>query len=280
MHRIESINEMQSHAVSLRTQGKLIGLVPTISSLHEGQLSLVELARERSDVVVVSIFNNPARFVPSEGVSRAWRNIEEDVEVCEKHGVDMVFAPSTEELFPNRFSTYVAEEDLSAGMCGASMPQYFREVCTEIAKLFNIVRPDLAVLGQKDAQQAAIIKKMVDDLHFPIDILVGPTVREEDGIAMGARNRLLSGNQRTDAAAIYGSLCIAQKMVNEGVRNVDRLMAEITHELSQRRRLRVIYVTVVHHETLKPLREIVPGESLIAVAAWCDEVRLIDNVIV
>ncbi len=278
MQVIQSVNEMQSHAISLRSGGRLIGLVPTMGCLHEGHLSLVDIAKEKADKVIVSIFVNPAQFGPNEDYDRYPRELESDLEKCRGRGVDIVFNPSVDEMYPKGYSTYVEEERLSAGLCGVSRPHHFRGVTTVCLKLFNITRPDVAVFGQKDAQQCAVIRKMVADLNLPTEILVGPTTREPDGLAISSRNAYLNDNQRAEALAIHKALQIGKSLVDNGTRNVDRVVAEITHHLSLSRRVRVIYVQIVDRETMEPAREIIPGKHIACVAAWVDETRLIDNI--
>lgn len=278
MQIIQSVNEMQSHAIGLRSNGSLIGLVPTMGSLHEGHLSLIDIAKERADKVIVSIFVNPTQFGPSEDYEQYPRVLEEDLEKCKERGVDIVFTPSVSEMYPKGYSTYVEEEHISAGLCGISRPHFFRGVTTVCLKLFNIARPDLAVFGQKDAQQCAVIKKMVADLNLPTEVLLGPTLREADGLALSSRNAYLTEVQRQDALSISKALHIAKAMVEEGTRSVDRIVAEITHHLSLHRRVRVIYVQVVDKESMEHASEIVPGKQLVAVAAWVDQTRLIDNI--
>ena len=278
MQIIDSVPEMQSLAISLRSEDRLVGLVPTMGALHGGHLDLMQAAKAQADVVVVTIFVNPTQFGPSEDFDAYPRDLEQDIKMCEEAGVDIVFVPKTEELYPDGYSTYISEEKLGAGLCGISRPNHFRGVLTVVAKLFNIVRPDLAVFGQKDAQQAAVLKKMVADLHFCVQILTCPTAREEDGLAMSSRNRSLHSTQRKDAAVIYQALEAAKTLYHAGNRNLDRILAEVTHTLSSSRRIRVIYVNFVDRETLEPLRELVEGRSLLAVAVWVDEVRLIDNI--
>ncbi len=279
MQVIASVLDMQSTAVNLRSKDRLIGLVPTMGALHEGHLSLIRLAKERADTVVVSIFVNPTQFGPNEDYASYPRDPARDLELCEQAGADLAFAPTAEEIYPRGYSTFVTEELISKPLCGISRPAHFRGVTTVVAKLFNIVRPDLAVFGQKDAQQVAVIKKMVNDLHFCVDIVTAPTVREPDGLAMSSRNRYLTALQREDAAVIFQALQRAQSMVEGGVRNVDRLVAEATHLLGSRRRVRVIYAAVVDRCTMEAVREVLPGKSMMAIAAWVDEVRLIDNVL-
>ncbi|SRR5208283_2830933 len=279
MQVIASIFDMQSTAEDLRSKDRLIGLVPTMGALHEGHLSLIRLAKERADTVIVSIFVNPTQFGPNEDYANYHRDLPHDVELCEKAGADLVFAPTAEEIYPKGYSTYVAEESISKTLCGISRPSHFRGVTTIVAKLFNIIRPDLAVFGQKDAQQVAVVKKMVNDLHFCIDIVVAPTVREPDGLAMSSRNRNLTASQRIEALAISQALHKAKEMVDGGVFNADRLIAEATHLMGTRRRVRVIYASIVDRCTMDAVREVLPGKAMMAIAAWVDEVRLIDNIL-
>ncbi|MEM9227344.1 MAG: pantoate--beta-alanine ligase, partial [Verrucomicrobiota bacterium] len=206
------------------------------------------------------------------------RSYEEDIKACETRGADVVFAPKLETIYPQNYSTYINEEFASKHLCGQSRPGHFRGVTTVVAMLFNICRPDVAVFGQKDAQQCAIIKKMVKDLWIPIEILVGPTAREESGLAMSSRNRYLEPHRLAEAAKLQDALQKGKALVERGSVNVDRVKAEVTHWLSQSRMIRIIYIEVVDRETMQPLREIVPGESLLAAAIWLAETRLIDNV--
>jgi pantoate--beta-alanine ligase len=279
MQVIASVFDMQATAENLRSKDRLIGLVPTMGALHEGHLSLVRLAKERADTVIVSIFVNPLQFGPSEDVTKYPRDLARDVELCEQAGVDVVFTPTVEEMYPRGHSTYVTEEMISKPLCGQSRPNHFRGVTTVMAKLFNIVRPDVAVFGQKDAQQVAVIKKMVNDLHFCIDIVTGPLVRESDGLAMSSRNRYLTASQREEARVVDQALKRAKEMVDGGVRNVDRLVAEATHTIANRRRVRIIYASVVDRCTMEAAREVLPGKTMLAVAVWVDEVRMIDNIL-
>jgi len=249
-----------------------------MGSLHEGHLSLIDIAKEKADKVIVSIFVNPTQFGPNEDFNKYPRVLEEDLEKCRERGVDIVFNPSLAEMYPQGYSTYVDEEHITAGLCGVSRPQHFRGVTTVCLKLFNIARPDIAIFGQKDAQQGAVIKKMVSDLNLPTEIVIGPTVREADGLALSSRNAYLTDVQRNEALSISQALKIAKNMVDEGTRSVDRIVAEITHHLSQQRRVRLIYAQVVDAETMEPASEIVPGKQIAAVAAWVDQTRLIDNI--
>lgn len=279
MQIITTVSEMQTHARELRAQGRRIGLVPTMGALHEGHLSLIRLADARADVVIVSIFVNPTQFAPSEDFNKYPRELEADVARCVAAGADLIFAPAAEEVYPKGYSTYITEEHVAKPLEGVSRPTHFRGVTTVVAKLFNICLPDFAVFGQKDAQQVAVIRKMAADLNFTVDVIVAPTLRETDGLAMSSRNRYLSKTQRTEALALSQALFKARDMVAAGELRSDRLVAEATHILAQQRRVRVIYVSLVNRTTMEPAREVVPGESILTIAAWVDEVRLIDNIV-
>ncbi|BET65182.1 pantoate--beta-alanine ligase [Opitutales bacterium ASA1] len=279
MERIESVHQMQSLAISLRLRGRLIALVPTQGALHAGHASLIAAARKQADTVVVSIFVNPAQFGPNEDAAAYPRDLEGDLALCAEAGADVVFVPPTEEMYPRGYSTWVTEENLSKGLCGISRPSHFRGVTTVTTKLCNIVRPDLLVFGQKNAQQAAVVRRMLEDLNFSIQTLVEPTVRDEAGLALGSRNLNLTQGQRDDMAIIHRALATGKALVDGGNRNVDRVVAETTHTLAERRRVRVIYVSIVDRETMEPERTITPGRSLLMVAVWIDEVRFIDNIV-
>ncbi|MBK9991980.1 MAG: pantoate--beta-alanine ligase [Verrucomicrobia bacterium] len=279
MQKVTSVTEMRTLAEELRSKDQIIGLVPTMGALHEGHLSLIRQAAEQADTVVVSIFVNPTQFGPSEDFSKYPRDLEADLKRCEEAGADIVFAPTVEEIYPKGYSTFVTEEFVGKPLEGVSRPTHFRGVTTVVAILFNIVRPDLAVFGQKDAQQVAVIRKMVQDLQFTVDIVTAPTLRETEGLALSSRNRYLSNNQRLESLAISEALRYAKGMVEKGELRSDRLIAEATHILGEKRRVRIIYISVVDRTTMEAMREVVPGQSLLAIAAWVDEVRLIDNVL-
>ena len=239
----------------------------------------MRLAAERADKVVVSIFVNPTQFAPSEDFNKYPRELEADVAKCESAGADYVFAPPPDEVYPKGYSTFITEERIAKPLEGVSRPSHFRGVTTVVAKLFNMCRPDLAVFGQKDAQQVAVIQKMVTDLNFTIDIVVAPTLREPDGLAMSSRNRYLTATQRAEALSISRALFKARDMVAAGERRSDRLVAEATHILGQQRRIRVIYVSLVDRYSMEPAKEAEPGRSVMTIAVWVDEVRLIDNIV-
>lgn len=277
MQKIELVSEMREAAARLKMAGKTVALVQTNGALHAGHAALIALARTRAQVVVVSVFPNPLAFGPSENFAGYPRCPDADIRLCEELGVDVVFLPSAEEMLPRGFSTYVTEETVSKPLCGVSRPSHFRGVTTLTAKLLNIVRPEFLVVGQRDAQQAAVLRKMTADLCFGTEIVVAPIIRESDNLVLAVRNRDLTAGQRQEALAIPAALEKAREMVAQGVRSPDRIIAETTHLLGERRRIRVIYVSMVDPATMEPMREVVPGRTLLAIAAWVDEVRLIDN---
>jgi pantoate--beta-alanine ligase len=278
MQKIESVSEMRRAAAQSKQAGRMIALVPTSGALHAGHAALIALAKARADFVVVSVFANPLAFGPSESFARYPRSPEADRKVCEDLGVDAVFIPTVEEMLPRGYSTYVTEEAVSKPLCGVSRPTHFRGVTTGLVKLLNIVRPDLMVLGQRDAQQVAVVRKLLADLCCGVEVVVAPVVRESDGLVVSVRNRDFTPSQRQEAAVLHTALRRAKEMVGQGVRSPDRVVAEVTHLLGERRRVRVIYVAIVDPATMEPLREVVPGKTLLAIAAWIDEVRLIDNI--
>ena len=277
MQKIDKIDTMREAAGALRRDGKRLALVPTLGALHAGHTSLIRLARSRADAVVVSAFVNPLQFGPSEDLVRYPRTPAADAALCEQEKVELLFTPAPEEMFPRGFSTTLLEDAVSRPLCGVSRPALFRGMLTCWLKLFNIVRPDLVVLGEKDAQQTAVARKVAADLLLPLEIITGPTVRDPDGLAVSARNTYLTPSQREEALAVYGALRKAKEMVEAGVKSPDRLVAEVTHLIAAKRRLRVIYISVVDRNTMEPLREAAPGHCLLAISFWVDEIRLTDN---
>ena len=270
---------MQEYVRDLHRSGKIIGLVPTMGFLHDGHLSLVDIMRSRCDVLVMSIYVNPTQFGENEDLSRYPRDLKRDCSLAYDHGVDTIFHPDSGDLYPENYKTYVTVEDLSSKLCGASRPGHFRGVTTIVSKLFNIIRPDRAIFGQKDAQQALILQRMVRDLHFPVEILVGPITREDDGLAMSSRNTYLSGSERTQATALHRGLTRAKKMVESGETDSNIIIEEIRSVLQEQPDLRVDYAAVVNLENLEPLSRI-EGPVLIAIAAFVGTTRLIDNIII
>lgn len=281
MRLLETTATFRLAADALRAEGRRLALVPTQGALHAGHVGLVAAAREAgADAIAISLFVNPFQYGPSEDPGRLPRTPERDLQLCEEAGVDLVFAPTVTELYPRETTTVVAEDRLSAGMCAVSRPVYFRAVATLAVKLCQLARPEWLVYGQVNLQQAMVVKRVLRDLNVPAEVLVGPTGRDPDGLACAARNGEFTPWQRMDALAIPRALRKAEEMVASGVRNVDRVVAEITHILAQVRRIRVLYVVVVDPATMEPRREIIPGRTAIALAAWVDEVRLVDNVFV
>lgn len=278
MEVLTTVQEVRGYVKACRSQGKSIGLVPTMGFFHEGHLSLMRAARRECDVVVVSLFVNPTQFGPHEDYDRYPRDLERDRVMAQEVGVDLLFVPTVEEMYPPGYATYVEVERLTDIMCGRSRPGHFRGVATVVTKLFNIVQPDRAYFGQKDAQQALVIKRMVRDLNMPVDIRVMPIVREEDGLAMSSRNVYLSPEERQSALVLIKSLRRAEEMVRDGERSADRIKEAIRETIGSEQRARIDYVEVVDAEELKPL-ETIQGKALAAVAVFIGNARLIDNVI-
>jgi pantoate--beta-alanine ligase len=275
---IETIKEFRAFSRSVRGEGKTLGLVPTMGALHEGHLSLVRAARAKGDVVAVSIFVNPTQFGPNEDFSRYPRNLEVDCALLEREGVDFVFAPSAEEMYPEPAVTWVNVEGLSDRLCGKSRPGHFRGVATVVAKLFNIVEPDFAFFGQKDAAQVAIIKRMVRDLNFAVAIEVCPIVRETDGLALSSRNAYLSADDRKMALVVHASLQRAQKAFESGERDAAKLAAEGKKAFLWQPAARLDYFEIVDPESLDPVAA-TSKRWLVTVAAYIGNTRLIDNIL-
>lgn len=278
MRIIEKVKEMKLFSEMARREGKSIGFVPTMGYLHEGHLSLVRRARAENDVVVVSIFVNPIQFGPNEDYDRYPRDFERDKMLLEKEGVDCVFYPSVEEMYPQDFSTYVEETVLSKPLCGRSRPGHFRGVCTVVAKLFNIVKPHRAYFGQKDAQQFRVLRRMVRDLNMDVEMIECPIVREPDDLAMSSRNVYLSPEERGQALALYRSLKLAEELFTKGERDALKIKREMEEFLRGFDKVKVDYVEIVDEETLEPVSKI-EKKVIVAVAAWVGKARLIDNVI-
>lgn len=269
---------MQVVAERLRSQGR-VGFVPTMGALHEGHQELVKKAKLLADFVVVSIFVNPIQFGPKEDFRRYPRNFKQDRRLLTKLGVDVIFYPDVKQMYPNDFSTYVEVEGLTRHLCGRSRPGHFRGVATVVAKLFHIVKPHIAVFGQKDAQQAQVIKRMVQDLNFDIRIVVVPTVREPDGLAISSRNTYLTPAQRRQAPVLYQSLQMAARLIRSGVTDAGKVRQAMRQLISRQPDARIDYVEIVDWESLEPVRKI-EGKVLIALAVYFGRARLIDNIIV
>ncbi len=280
MKVVRRIGEMMDISEEFRRKGYSIGFVPTMGYLHEGHLSLFRIARSKMDKLVVSIFVNPIQFGPNEDYAIYPRDEEGDIEKCRKEGVDVVFIPSLEEMYPEDFSTYVEVKGLDEELCGRYRPGHFRGVTTVVLKLFNIVKPNLAVFGLKDAQQYFIIKRMVRDLNLDIDIIPGPTVREKDGLAMSSRNVYLNTEERKQAIHLYRSLMLAKELIEKGERNPKTIIEAMEKHLKENAPLgRIQYIQIVDTKRLKPVDRI-EGEVLVALAVFFGKTRLIDNIIV
>lgn len=278
MEVLSTVSEIQALSLRLQKEGRSIGFVPTMGYLHEGHLSLIDLIRERSDVLILSIFVNPTQFGLGEDLEKYPRDWERDLQLCRERKVDYVFAPHADEIYLSDASTYVSEEGVSSGLCGQARPTHFKGVTTICAKLFNLCRPTYLALGQKDAQQVVVLKRMIRDLHFPIEVVIGPTMREADGLAMSSRNAYLNEKQRADALLLHRALEAGRRLVDEkGVRSVDRVKAEVMNVLRTGSFIRVNYAEVVDRETMKMESEIELGRSMLVVAVWIDTIRLIDN---
>jgi len=246
--------------------------------LHEGHLSLIRRAKKDTDRVVVSIFVNPMQFGPKEDLKKYPRDLNRDLRLCRKEGVDIVFIPNAKTIYANGFSTYVDVGNLTETLCGASRPGHFKGVATVVAKLFNIVQPDIAYFGQKDAQQAIVIKKMVEDLNMTIKIKVMPIIREKDGLAMSSRNLYLSPQERKQAPSLYRSLKLAKSLYRNGERNSKNIKKSMRNEILKHPHVKIDYVSIVDMKKLKPLNRI-SNKVLVAVAAKIGKTRLIDNTI-
>ena len=279
MEIINRRQRMASISRKLRREDKTVAFVPTMGALHEGHLALVKAARAASDVVVVSIFVNPTQFNEQGDLDRYPRDLTGDAALLAEYEVDYVFAPEDPEIYPKGFSTYVYVDGISEGLEGASRPGHFRGVATIVTILFNTVRPDLAFFGQKDAQQIAVIKRLTTDLGYETEIVVVPTVREESGLALSSRNRILSDEERQKASVIYRSLREAKIAFKNGERNAARLIEMVQEQIATEPLASIDYVSVVDSRTLEPVEKIGETETLIAVAVRFGTIRLIDNVL-
>jgi len=267
---------MQQRSREWRRAGRRIGFVPTMGALHEGHLALVRRARERSDAVAVSIFVNPTQFGPNEDFARYPRPFERDAELCRAAGADAVFHPGVEEMYAPDASTWVTEERLSRGLCGAARPRVVPGVCTVVARLFNLVQPDLAVFGEKDAQQLRVIRRMVRDLGFPVEIVSHPIVREPDGLAMSSRNRYLSPEERRQALCLRRALDAVLARHTAGEREAAALRAVLRAAIAAEPGARLDYAEVVDDETLEPVARC-DRPCLALLAVFIGRTRLIDN---
>ncbi len=275
---IPTVEKMQEHSESLRGDGRRIAFVPTMGHLHDGHLSLMRIAKKRADVLVVSVFVNPAQFGPEEDFETYPRNLERDLDLCAKEHVDIVFTPKTGALYPDGFQSYVKLEHLPHHLCGLSRPVFFTGVATVVSKLFNIVRPHVAVFGEKDYQQLLVIRRMVQDLNFNTEIIGAPVVREKDGLAMSSRNAYLTSEQRPAALTLYHSLVQARKRVETGERDAARILKEARDLIAAQPETDIDYLSICDPETLIDVERI-DRQALMALAVKVGKTRLIDNTI-
>ncbi len=279
MEVAETIQSIRGLIKSARDSGKTIGLVPTMGALHIGHISLIEAALKRCDYVVVSIFVNPTQFVPGEDFEKYPRPFKADLDICKKAGVDAVFAPSPEQMYPEENLTWVNVKKLTEPLCGQFRPGHFQGVTTVCTKLFNIVAPDIAFFGQKDAQQAIVIRRMVADLNMPLEIVVCPTVREPNGLAVSSRNKYLTEEQKRDASNIYKCLKKCREMVDAGVKDTSQIIAEMRNILQKVPSIEIEYISILDADSLGDIDQ-VGGKVLAAVAVRIGSARLIDNILV
>jgi pantoate--beta-alanine ligase len=275
---VRSIEEMKARSRALRAEGSIVGFVPTMGYLHDGHLNLVRIAVELAEVVAASVFVNPTQFGPTEDLEQYPRDFDRDAVLLEEVGADLIFAPSAEDMYPEGFSTVVHVERMGEKLCGAFRPGHFDGVCTVVAKLFGIVRPHLAVFGQKDGQQAAIIERMVTDLDMCVEIVRGPTVRESDGLAMSSRNSYLSEEERRQAPVLHRALEHARELYRTGETDAQRALDEIRAIIESRTTGKVQYVSAVDWKTLEERERLEQG-TMIALAVFFGRTRLIDNVV-
>jgi pantoate--beta-alanine ligase len=276
MQVFSTVREMRAACRALRQSGRTLGFVPTMGALHEGHIALVRAARAQCDAVAASIFVNPTQFGPNEDFAKYPRTFDQDCALLKAEGVALVFAPAPEEMYRPGATTFVDVEEISGRLDGASRPGHFRGVATVVAKLFHAVAPDKAFFGQKDAAQVAVLRRMVRDLDFDLELVVCPTVRESDGLALSSRNRYLSARERTPALTLSRALNAISMTYHAGQKDVSALLAAGRSILAQEPEVRIDYLAIVDPDTLLPLTQATPG-ALVAVAAYVGSTRLIDN---
>jgi len=278
MKFFKTISELKSELKNIRKEGKTVGLVPTMGFLHEGHLSLAKASSEENDITVMSIFVNPTQFGPNEDFESYPRDLSRDMRLAEEAGVDIIFAPTSEEMYPEGFNTFVDVYGITEKMCGKSRLGHFRGVCTVVNKLFNIVEPDRAYFGQKDAQQAAVIKKMVKDLNMNLSIVICPIVREKDGLAKSSRNIYLNPEERKAALVLYKSLKKAEEAIKNGERDIQTVKRIMENTIAGEKLAEIDYIEICDADTLGDIEKI-NGRVLIALAVKIGKTRLIDNII-
>lgn len=278
MNIVKTISEVRNEVKNWKKQGLSVGLVPTMGYLHEGHKSLIDRACRENDKVVVSVFVNPTQFGPGEDLATYPRDIQRDAALCEDAGAALIFNPEPEEMYFDDFHTYVTMESLSDELCGKTRPIHFRGVCTVVSKLFHIIAPDRAYFGQKDAQQLAIIKRMVRDLNFDIEIVGCPIVREADGLAKSSRNTYLNPEERNAALVLSRAVRLGQELIQNGERNADVIVEKMKQLIEEEPLAKIDYVQAVDAASIQPVAEI-KGSILVAMAVYIGKTRLIDNFI-
>lgn len=276
MKVVHTIQEVRNFVKSQRTEGKSIGFVPTMGYLHEGHISLMKRAKEDNDVVVASIFVNPMQFGPNEDLDSYPRDLDHDAKLCEEVGVSLIFNPEPEEMYAPDFTTFVDMNGVTKELCGKSRPVHFRGVCTVVNKLFNIVTPDRAYFGQKDAQQLAVIKRMVRDLNMDIQIIGCPIVREEDGLAKSSRNTYLSADERKAALVLSRAIRLGEQMTKDGEKDAAKIEKAMRETIEAEPLAKIDYVSIVDAVSIEPIEQL-QGEILGAIAVYIGKTRLIDN---
>lgn len=275
---LSTVSETRAQVKEWKKQGLTVGLVPTMGYLHEGHQSLIKKAVEENDRVVVSVFVNPIQFAPNEDLETYPRDLEADKRLCESTGASLIFHPTPEEMYHEGFSTHIQMDNLTKELCGKTRPTHFGGVCTVVGKLFNIVSPDKAYFGQKDAQQLAIIKRMVRDLNFDLEIVGCPIVREPDGLAKSSRNTYLNADERKAALILSKAIKLGREMVENGERSAEVVINAMTDKINTEPLAKIDYVSVVDALSIEPL-DVIKGETLVAIAVYIGKTRLIDNFI-
>ena len=279
MKIVSTVEQVREEVKKWRQQGLTVGLVPTMGYLHEGHKSLIDKAVAQNDKVVVSVFVNPIQFGPTEDLATYPRDLERDAALCEDAGAALIFHPEKEDMYFDDFCTYIDMDGLTKGLCGKTRPIHFRGVCTVVGKLFNIVHPDRAYFGQKDAQQLAVVRRMVRDLNFDLEIVGCPIIREDDGLAKSSRNTYLSEEERTAAVILHKGLVKGEEMVSAGEKDVKKVLDAITEIIESEPLARIDYVEAVDFDNIETI-DTIEGSVLVAVAVYIGKTRLIDNFIV
>ncbi len=278
MEVITKINEMCARVRSIKEGRESIGFVPTMGAIHDGHISLIRSARSENSELIISIYLNPTQFDNKDDLDSYPCRLDKDIEVIEKENADVIFAPGTEEMYPDGFCTSVMQDKLTDKLCGTSRPGHFKGVTTVVTKLFNIIRPDRAYFGQKDYQQCVVIKRLVADLNMGVEIKVLPTVRDEDGLAVSSRNQRLNVEERQSVLCLYGALLKARSMLASNINDAKEIIEEMTSEIKKSRYVKIDYISIVNPQTLEDV-SLINGKAIAVAAIWIGNTRLIDNVI-